>query len=107
MEQVLKINCLFNLSMMFASLYFLARARFKHEIRKYIHHKMWLVSIIAGIIGIISWYSFYYCFRTLLLYNASKFNHSIPTLFLFQTVINIPINLFLWYIFLKFKKTKK
>lgn len=107
MSSILKLNCLFNLSMILASLYFIARARFRYEIRKHIDNKFTLISITISVIGILSWYAFYYNCKVLLFYNLDKISHSMTMLFTFQTIINILINIFIWYIFLKFKKEKK
>ena len=103
MDSILKINCLMNLSTILATLYFIARARYRMGIKKYIHNHFTMISIIATIVGVLSWYAFYYNCRALLLLNINSLNGSITDLFLFQSIINIPINMFVWYIFSKTK----
>lgn len=106
MDSILKINCVFNLSMIFASLYFVARARFRHEIRKHIDNKFTFISILISIVGVLSWYAFYFNCKVLLFSNLENISHSMTMLFIFKTIINVLINIFIWYIFVKFKKQK-
>lgn len=104
MNTILKVNCLFNLSMIAAALYFIARARFETEIRKHIEHKFAAISYGAGLVAVCSWYLFYFNAKLLLFENVHNMSDTMKTVLTLHAIINVVINVIVWYIFFNSKK---
>lgn len=104
MDIVIKINCVFNLSMILTSFYFIARARFNEEIKKHIHNHFNLISVGISLGGVLSWYAFYYNCKMLLFDDFSCISTSLKHIIIIQLIINVSINILIWYLFSKIKR---
>lgn len=103
MDYILKLNCVFDLSTIMASFYFIARMRFHCEIKKVIEKRFKLISWAVVLMGVCSWYCFYYS-AALILTEMKGLSPAASNLITLHTILNIFINVLVWYLFIKINR---